>query len=177
MNRQNILILILAILVFLSVPLQATEREYALKAGLVYNFARFSQGSWFNSESEPSYIICSHSQKFVDAASSVLEKKLIQNKPIKIKHVSAHELFTSHCHSIFFTNLEIFSKQYEKENHSGAMTIGESAGFIESGGHINFISVGGKIRFEINPQKLTSDGIKISSKVIRLGKIKKAAKS
>ena len=52
------------------------------------------------------------------------------------------------------------------------MLIGEMPNFIDLGGHINFIYIGGKIRFEINPEQLQENGINVSSKVIRLGKVK-----
>jgi hypothetical protein len=56
-------------------------------------------------------------------------------------------------------------------DRSAILTIGESDGFAEIGGMINFIIVRGTLRFEINVAEVNRSGIKLSSKLLRLGKI------
>ena len=62
-----------------------------------------------------------------------------------------------------------------KNNLSGIMLVGESEGFLITGGHINFFIVSGKVRFEIDPKSLRHSGINMSSKVLRLGRIYEGA--
>ena len=155
---------------------QTSEREYALKAGLIYNFALFSDNTLISSKHMSNYTICSTSTTFVNIARKVLKDKIIHQHNVVIKDSSTSDINSDECHIIFFDQSDLFT-QYQNLHPitaSGIMLIGEIPNFIDLGGHINFIHLSGKIRFEINPDKLKESNIKISSKVIRLGKIKKA---
>lgn len=151
----------------------ASDRELALKAGLIFNFAVYSKGDWFHPEQHTDYLICSPDANFVKVARKTLHNKKVKNSPVVIKHTPINQLQTQHCHSIFFSASTKLSTQYDSINHryTKAMLIGESDGFILQGGHINFFLAGGKVRFEINPTSLMNSHIEVSSKVIRLGKI------
>jgi hypothetical protein len=54
---------------------------------------------------------------------------------------------------------------------SGALTVGECAGFAVRGGIVNFTVEGGKVRFEINTQAAKRAGLIISSKLLSLAKV------
>jgi len=51
---------------------------------------------------------------------------------------------------------------------SPILTIGESDGFLESGGIINFLMEDEKVRFEINNTAAKQARLKIRSKLLRL---------
>jgi hypothetical protein len=51
---------------------------------------------------------------------------------------------------------------------SGALVVGESEDFLEQGGMINFHLQGGKVRFEVNLKAAEDEGLKVSSKLLRL---------
>ena len=53
---------------------------------------------------------------------------------------------------------------------SPILTVGETDGFLESGGIINFITEEDKVRFEINAAAAKKRGLRISSKLLRLAK-------
>jgi hypothetical protein len=48
------------------------------------------------------------------------------------------------------------------------LTVGETEGFTESGGMINFVRQVNRIRFQINEVAAKSAGLKISSKLLSL---------
>lgn len=50
------------------------------------------------------------------------------------------------------------------------LTLADSEGFAQRGTMINFYLEGGKIRFEINLDSIRQSGLKISSKLLTLGK-------
>lgn len=154
----------------------AAPREDAIKAGLVFNFAVYSSGEWFNPSVDSHYIICSASQSFVNTAQSVLKTKVIKNRPVQVVQTSFTQYKPQKCHTYFFTseNPPNDTQLLKEHRFKNTMLIGEEKDFISKGGHINFIMLSGKLRFEINPTALTNNGINISSKVIRLGKVKKA---
>jgi hypothetical protein len=151
----------------------ASDRENALKAGLIFNFAVYSKGEWFDSVKDKNYLICSPDPNFVRVASRTLQNKKVRNSYVLVQHISLDNLHNHNCNSIFFSSNTNIGLEYDPiANHLlGAMLIGESDGFIERGGHINFFLAGGKARFEIDPIGLRNSRIEVSSKVIRLGKV------
>ena len=176
-NIRGVLSLI-ACLYFAKVgDLYASDRESALKAGLIFNFAVYSKGEWFDPVKNKHYLICSSDLDFVRVARKTLQNKKIRNSHVLVKHISPDTLRNHNCNSIFFstdTNTELKFDLLANE-FLNAMLIGESDGFIEHGGHINFFLASGKIRFEIDPIGLRNRSIEVSSKVIRLGKIVKGS--
>lgn len=54
------------------------------------------------------------------------------------------------------------------------LTVGETDGFTQSGGMINFVVVGTNVHFEINPEPAKRVGLTISSKLLDLPKANKA---
>ena len=174
MTYRVILIILLTVFASLHTNAQTSQREYALKAGLIFNFALYSQSSHSVLADIPHYVICSSSKPFIDVARRILAHKKIRQRDVKVQHIQLLLPDSQPCHIIFFDNLKSYS-QYQTSHDiepTYTMLIGEISNFIDLGGHINFIRIGGKIRFEINPEQLQASGIKVSSKVIRLGKVK-----
>jgi hypothetical protein len=175
MTYRVIFIILLAVFASFNTYAQTSQREYALKAGLIFNFALYSQNSNKELADNAHYVICSASKSFVDVAKNTLAKKTIRQRYIKIQHIQSLLNDTKSCHILFFDKLKSYSQyQISHDNKlKHTMLIGETPNFISLGGHINFIHISGKIRFEINPEQLHASGIKVSSKVIRLGKVKR----
>ncbi|TAK99303.1 MAG: YfiR family protein [Verrucomicrobia bacterium] len=51
------------------------------------------------------------------------------------------------------------------------LTVGEDAGFAEQGGMINLYKENGRVRFEINPAAAERSGLKLSAKLLQLGRL------
>ncbi|KHM45515.1 membrane protein [Pseudoalteromonas distincta] len=142
-----------------------------LKAGFLYNFARF--GHWdYHLESLNEFIICSPDKYFIDAANNALKSRTIKNLPLYNKLITLDKVTTSACNMLFITSDTFIEWQnitpLELKN---VMLIGETDTFIENGGHIRFFLSSGKIRFEIAPKQLKDAGITMSSKVLRLARV------
>ncbi|MBB1450718.1 YfiR family protein [Pseudoalteromonas sp. SG43-1] len=158
-------------LTLLSASVGAVEKEYMLKAGFLYNFARF--GHWdYHLGSLNEFIICSPDKYFIDAANNALKNRTIKNLPLYNKLITLDEVTTSACNMLFITSDTFIEWQnitpLELKN---VMLIGETDTFIENGGHIRFFLSSGKIRFEIAPKQLKDAGITMSSKVLRLARV------
>jgi len=168
---------LLLVYVFSVSCVHAAEREDAIKAGLIFNFAAYSHGDWFNSVFDNSYFICSESKPFIEVGKKVLKHKFINNTPVKLIHLKSLLTSGDKCHSYYFAGKNVQEQHitHVKSINKKVMLIGDTSAFIEQGGHINFIVIAGKLRFEINPDALNQSGINISSKVIRLGKIKRTS--
>ncbi|WP_415230864.1 YfiR family protein [Psychromonas sp.] len=163
------------ITVLLSGRTVASPREDAIKSGFLYNFARYSQGDWFNAELQPRYNICSFDPQFVDIARQTLKARTIKKVLVTVHLLSTKFDSIADCNTLYLTKNDVDEWLYLINNVtlSKMMLVGEFNGFIESGGHINFFIVGGKVRFEVNIPKLKASGIYMSSKVLRLGRIHK----
>ena len=175
MTYRVILIVLLTVCASFITNSQTSQREYALKSGLIFNFALYSQT--LNSELADlsHYVICSSSKLFVEVAQKTLANKKVKQRNVRVIYLTPNEMTESTCHIMFFNNNNTYDNYITSQRKKiiPSMLIGEMPNFIDLGGHINFIQVSGKIRFEINPEQLQANGIKVSSKVIRLGKIKK----
>ncbi len=172
MTYRVILIILLTVCASLKTNAQTSQREYALKAGLMYYFALYSNQT--NNQNTNDYIICSSSKPFIDIATQTLLQKKIGQREVKALYLQPLLMKNNLCHIIFFSDKESYAQYQETLTfpQTNILLIGEASNFIDAGGHIKFIHIGGKIRFEINPEQLEANGIKISSKVIRLGKVK-----
>lgn len=156
----------------------ANQREFAVKAGFIYNFARYSEGNWFSSNKSQHYVICSFNPKFVLSASQTLANQKVKNRLVEVYLVSKQGTPNGTCNSFYLTqeNNYLISKVVDNPQLRNTMLIGENNQFIQSGGHINLFITGGKVRFEVDADALTNAGIKMSSKVLRLGRVVKGGK-
>ncbi|WP_317715828.1 YfiR family protein [Vibrio sp. TH_r3] len=156
----------------------ANDREYAVKSGFIYNFARYSEGDWFNPNTAQRYVICSFDPQFVLIAAKTLVSQKVKNRLVEVQLVSQDGISSSHCNTFFFSNQNSYmlSEVLANPNFSKTMLIGESKDFVKSGGHINFFITGGKVRFEVDSYALNKADIKMSSKVLRLGRVIKGNK-
>lgn len=174
MTYRVIFITLLAVCASFHINAQTTQREYALKAGLIFNFALYSSNMHSVSADISHYVICSSSTSFVEVGQKTLSDKKIKQRDVKVQYIQSVLPDTKLCQIIFFDNKQSYSQYQVAHNNrlTSTMLIGDIPNFIDLGGHINFIHIGGKIRFEINPDQLHASGINVSSKVMRLGKIK-----
>jgi hypothetical protein len=172
-NIRRLLIFITFFYIFQVGDVYASDREIALKAGLIFNFAVYSKGEWFDTVKHKNYLICSPDPSFVRVARKTLQNKKVRNSPVLVQYISLDTFRSYHCNAIFFSANRNIALKFDplNSNFLAAMLIGESDGFIESGGHINFFLAGGRVRFEIDPAGLSNSNIDVSSKVIRLGKV------
>jgi len=150
-------------------PVRSSEREYAIKSGFIYNFARYSTGEWFDPETSDFYKICSNDAAFIAAARNTLSKQTVKGKPVVITLIDHAQ---TGCHSLFVLNDDDHNKVLiDSAEFHNTMIIVESRNFKENLGHINLFKTGGKIRFEIAPNRLKEANIVLSSKVMRMGRV------
>lgn len=163
--------ILLCLLLFKSTSALAVQKEYVLKAGFLYNFARF--GQWqITSDTTAPFAICSPDKQFIDIANAALEGRKVHTRQLINKHIELDTQTTNNCDIVFITDNTYTAWQSLKAyNVNNVMLVGETDGFIEQGGQIRFFLSSGKIRFEVAPSKLKEAGITMSSKVLRLARV------
>ncbi len=171
----------------------APSREQQIKAAFLYNFIKFVD--WpkekMADSNEPITIGIIGSKYFVKALEPLIHKK-IKNRNISIKYFEGYEKLKKSqedndrqwdpkiealktCHVLMFcicdsVRIENSSQIIKALKGSPVLTVGETDGFLESGGIINFLMEDKKVRFEINVTAAKKSKLKISSKLLRLAK-------
>ncbi len=154
------------------------NREYSIKAAYLYNFCKYVE--WpdnFNPKEEnpeDNFIIgILESDPFGKSLKKIAENKTVKGKHIKIHYIDSIEDYRA-CHMLFIPSKatkEFVNEIIQKTRNGSILIVGEEEGFASSYGIINFIEVNNKIRFEINTQFADNRKLKISSKLLKIGRI------
>ncbi len=173
------------------------DREYPIKVGFIYNFMKFTH--WpaeLVEDSEHSNILGSNEPMTIGIIGKgpfgnsfdVLKKKMVRSRKIVLRHFqglegvqqsSEHLEAIRTCHVLFIGSPQEEEVQHVEEEvqsiidlvkDHAVLTVGETKGFIESGGIINFTQEKKKIRFEVNIVAAKHSKLEISSKLLALAK-------
>jgi YfiR/HmsC-like len=150
---------------------ESPPTEYQLKAAFLLNFAKFVE--WppaaFAEPTSPIVLGILGDNPFGDVLKQTIQGKTINNRPLVPKVFSSSAEATN-CHMLFIGSSEKARLPEILASLHGAsvLTVGEMDRFAESGGMINFVRQGNKIRFQINEVAAKSVGLKISSKLLSL---------
>jgi hypothetical protein len=145
--------------------------EYQIKAAFIFNFAKFVEwpAAAFAKASSPIVVGVLGENPFRDALEKTIKNKTVDEHPVIIREFRAATDATN-CHILFISSSEKaqLPQILKQLNGRNVLTVGEMPGFTETGGMINFVLEGTKIRFQINNDAANSAGLKISSKLLNL---------
>ncbi|OPX93358.1 MAG: hypothetical protein A4E62_01440 [Syntrophorhabdus sp. PtaU1.Bin002] len=168
-----IIIVVIPAMLFFCCPGKAgAEQEYLIKAAFLYNFAKFIvwPSAVFGDATIPLGICVIGRNRFGNALGT-LKNKTVEGKPIVVRKSEKAEDI-DRCHILFIS-------ASEKENlpqilkairGTPVLTVGDTDGFARSGVMINLVPIGNRIGFEINLTAVEETPLKISSKLLKLGK-------
>lgn len=163
-----------AIVIGLSVPAHAQGlSENAVKAGLVFNIGKFVEWPPPLMEPRERFTIChAGSQDAFLRELARLDGKLLQGKPIEVTRVtSAPDLKA--CAILVFPETEARNPRAEVLQAAAAhavLTVGDSAGFVASGGAVGLVSNGDRVIFEVSIEHARHAGLRVPPQLARLGK-------
>lgn len=152
------------------------DTEYSVKAAFLYNFLGYT--TWpkgtFEKEDSPIELLVLGKDPFGDILEDALRGKLIGKRPVKISRAKTlPEKCTANV--VFACELDK-DEQAEMIGELGkrpVLLIGETPGFAEAGGTINFFLDKARVRFEINAEEAKASGLTLSSQLLKLAKIVK----
>ena len=161
------------ICLILSTPLAGlaeSASEDAVKAGFIYNFAKFTEWPVSpESEKNAPFLLCSSSGQPLSGKIALLQGRSVRGRDVLVRtNVRAEEWHN--CHILFISDtdqqqLEIVLRTL---NLSPVLTIGDSQGFAQAGGMIGLKTSSDRARFDINLAALRRVGLKLSSQVVSL---------
>lgn len=149
----------------------ATEHEYRLKAAFLYNFAKYV--TWSDSvKNGDKFIIGILGENPFGTELDIIQGKTINNSVIEIRQYESIEKI-SECSILFISaserkNLSAITHTLKKYR---ILTVSDTNGYASMGVMINLYEDENRLRFEINNRAAESAGLKISSHLLRLGKI------
>ena len=147
--------------------------EYEVKAGFIYNVAKFvewPEGSGLSSKGTITLCVLGNDPfgKVLDN----IEGKMVKGKRLEIRRVSSlRELKDCQIAFISASEKEHLSRIADALREASVLTIGDTEGFISQGVIINFFMEGKKVRFEIDPERAKRSKLTISSQLLKLAKI------
>lgn len=152
----------------------AQSKEYQIKAAFLYNFAQFVlwPATAFTNTTEPFQIGVLGDNPFGAALEETIRGETIAGRQIVIVQ-SSHVEKLADCQILFVNKSEAahLTDVFAKLDSKPILTVSEDPGFIPHGGTVNFYREGPKVRFEINPDAASKNGLKLSSELLRVGKI------
>ena len=176
-SHRTVRRIIASVLLSVSLNLTATEpntSEYEVKAAFLYNFAKFVE--WpaeALGDANQTFNICFAGDKSIGQdLQQVVSGKSITNHAIRI--IQVHTPAESRiCHILFLT-----SETFSEESHflallrdASVLTVGETKGFCNRGGIINFWIDSEHVRFEISPKASQRAHLLASSRLLRLARV------
>lgn len=151
-------------------PAARINREYLIKAAILYNFAKFA--SWpetvFSHPGAP-LRICVLGEDPFGAALDSLHGKQVRNRPLAISRVATVEE-APQCHILFVSASEEAQLPtiLDYVGRLPILTVADMGRFANSGGIIALREVDNRSRIEINIGAAEQAGLKLSSKLLRL---------
>jgi hypothetical protein len=145
-----------------------------VKAAFLVNFARFVE--WppqsFAGANDPLVFGVYGNGLFSTVLDQAVSGKTIDGRHAVIRRISELGALRS-CHVVFLPASEINHLREVSNSLSelSVLLVGETEGFAESGGVINFILENERVRFEISPSAAARVHLKISSKLLQLAVI------
>jgi len=149
----------------------ASQREYEIKAAYLYNFIKYVD---WPSYGETISIGVLGNDPF-GTALAPLNGKIVKGRRLVIKHLDSVR-DAQQCQIIFVCSSEKQRLQeiFESLRSARVLTVGETQGFADGGGIINFIEENNKVRFEINAEAARRTGLNISSELLKLARLVKS---
>ncbi|HEV7506588.1 MAG TPA: YfiR family protein [Thermoanaerobaculia bacterium] len=151
---------------------QAVAPEYDVKAAFLFNFTKFVE--WpptaFADERSP-LKLCVLGENPFGKTLRALTGEEVGGRKLLLTHLdNLNNLET--CHVLFVSRSERdrLPKILADLQSAPVLTVGDTPGFIDQGGMINFILEASKVRFDVNQEAAERAGIKISSRLLALAK-------
>lgn len=154
--------------------------EYNVKAGYLYNFARFVEwpATAFATPTSPFVIGVLDAGEAAPLIKSLLANKQVENRPVIVKSVTLPDIGRD-LHILFVTRAARTSLKELAPLLAGASTlvVGETDHFAEQGGALEFSREGDSIRLNLNLESAMDAGLKISAKLSNVAKRVKPARA
>lgn len=150
-----------------------SELAYRVKAAFIYNFTKFTR--WPDASpaaTNATFNVCvAGSEKLHTAVKKAVSNKIAWGKALTSEYID-HLGNVSNCQVIFlgFSDRRKIQNWISSTENKQVLTISDNKDFIKTGGIIQLVIVGGKVRFDINQSALAKSQLEMSSKLLSLAR-------
>jgi hypothetical protein len=150
-----------------------TASEYQVKAAYLYNFAKFVE--WpardFANSTAPIQLCVLNDPSFGSELNQIVKGKVVAGHPVSVVPVQTPEQSRS-CHILFVNASQNAQARHVIEvlRDTSVLTVGETKGFVEDGGIINFVLQDDRVQFQVNHKAAKQAGLGISSRLLAIAK-------
>jgi len=145
------------------------DKDAFLKAAFIYKFTKFIQ--WPGNIKYSSLVLCTLGSDELVNVFDILNDKTDPNQKIIVQSIT-DSLAIDNCQILYIASSEKGS--YRSLNVISSdkklLTISELPGFVQAGGVIELTQEANRIRFDINLDAAHLNGLKISSKLLKLAR-------
>jgi len=183
LKRLGILILVAGMTLNLASPVDAQtgdapdSSEYLIKAGFIYNFAKFVEwpSTSFPQQDSPIVIGILGTDPFGSVLDRIVADKKIGSRGFVVRRYKWSKDLKDlrECQILFVSSSEKVhtDEVLEFVKWLPVLTIGETPGFAERGGVIRFTVEDNRVRFEVSVDAAHNANLNISSRLLTLAKI------
>jgi hypothetical protein len=154
---------------------EAPPTEARVKAAFVFNFARYVEwpDTAFADERSPYVIGVYGRSDLAEAIEETLRGKAVHGRSVTVRRFSRAEPVGQPLHLLVVARGEPVDLRTLASATPGSpvLTVGDSEGFCQRGGAIDFYLEDGKVRFEMNLDVIEHLGLRVSSSLMRLGRL------
>jgi hypothetical protein len=183
LRRLGILIVTLSISLsgireaFAQAPDSSDSSEYLIKAGFIYNFAKFVEwpSTAFAQPDSPIVIGILGADPFGTLIDQIVENKKIGARGFVVKRLKRGTDLKDlrECKILFVGDSERahIDELLQIVKSLPILTVGETPGFAQRGGVIRFVLEDNRVRFEVNVDAAHQADLTISSRLLTLARI------
>ena len=152
----------------------AASTEYQVKAAYLFNFAKFVEwpAGAFRTPNSPLVICVLGSNPFGSELEGSIAGKTVGGRRLEITHLP-RGLDASACQIVFIPSSEKGQVREILQRLTGtnALTVGDTSGFTDDGGMINFVWEGDRVRFEANVDAAEHAHLRLSARLLTVAKL------
>jgi len=147
--------------------------EYEVKAAYLYNIVSFV--TWppdaFGGPADPIRLCVFEKDPFGPMLDNAIRGALVEQHPIQTERIRNVETI-ARCHLVFVPrdSADWTDQVRRAAARRPILIVGESDDFLQHGGMIAFVIEGGRVRFDVNVHTATSQGLKMSSRLLQVAR-------
>jgi len=152
---------------------QAPAEESQIKAAFVYNFLKFVDWPSASRRADESLVVAIIGEgPTADAVVAFLTTKRVGDRPIVIRHLTWDQsLVGIQAAFVSENDAKKLRRIFDAAAAAGVLSIGESREFASRGGVIGLLVEERKVRFDIDTEAADAAHLRISSKLLALGRV------
>jgi hypothetical protein len=170
----------MALLIAMAISMRADAAEavdeYRVKGAFLLNFAKFVEwpAQAFKDGTGPISICIMGGNPFGPGFEQAARQTVVAGRPVTVREVAGPEQ-AGQCQIVFVSASEKkrTRKLLEAVQGASVLTVGESEGFLASGGVIDFKLDGERVRIEISTAAADQAKLRISAKLLSLAQSSK----